>query len=268
MTSRAPLRSTRCTWTRAEVAASGRSPGRGWKSSRTCSVSWSAGSRRGRAPAGRSRSSPRMLRPAGSTRTPQRGNYWDLALRRGRPLAGAEPLPIHGVEELLEPGHPVAPGGLQRRDVDVVPDRLEELEHSESVVAHPLPGLFLGLLDISNRMSEFLRQRGREVSEGQLVAGEFHSLAERRLRVVEGPGNELPDVLHRHELLARRRRERNLHDALLEGRCHPGAYVIVHEGDGSHDRVRDPRGPHVLLHLRFRLEMRNAGIPVGRGDAR
>src|SRR5207249_4437236 len=144
---------------------------------------------------------PRMVRPAGSTRTPQRGNCWDLALRRGRPLAGAEPLPIHGVEELLEPGHPVAPGGLQRGDVDVVPDRLEELEHPESVVAHPLPGLFLGLLDIPNRMPEFLRQRGGEVSKGQLVAGEFHGLAERRLRVVKCPSNELPDVLHRHELL-------------------------------------------------------------------
>src|SRR5438445_442128 len=44
--------------------------------------------------------------------------------------------------------------------------------------------------------------------------------------------------------------------------------VIVHESDGSYDRVRDPRGPHVLFHLRLRLEMRNTGVPVGRGDAR
>src|SRR2546428_3106802 len=268
MTSRAPLRSTRCTWTRAEVAASGRSPGRGSRSSRTCSVFWSAESRMGRAPAGCSRSSPRMSRPAGSTRTPQRGNCWGLALRRSRPLARSKPLPIHGVEELLEPGHPVAPGFFQRGDVDVVPDRFEELEHPESIVAHPLPGFLLGLLDISNRMSEFLRQRGREVSEGQLVAGEFHGLADRRLRIVECPGNELPDILHRHELLARRRRERNLHDPSLKGGRHPGARVVVHEGDGPGDRVWDPRGPQVLFHFRLRLEMRNAGVSVRRGDAR
>src|SRR3989454_9002693 len=205
---------------RAAGAADARSLGPGSKSSRTCSVSWSAASRQGRAQAARSISSPRMSPPVGSTRTPPRGNCCGpVPLRSARPLACAEPLPIHGVEELLEPGHAVAPGGLQRGDVNVVPYRLEEPEHPESIVSHPLPGLFLRLLDISNRMSEFLRQRGREVSEGQLVAREFHGLANRRFRVVEGPGNELTDILHGYELLARRRRERNLHDALLEGRC-------------------------------------------------
>src|SRR5439155_929366 len=144
----------------------------------------------------------------GSTPMPPRGSCWTaVRLRSARPLARAKLLPIHGVEELLEPRHAVAPGCLEGGDVDVIPDCLEELEHPESVVTHRFPGLFLGLLDISNRMSEFLRQRGREVSEGQLLAGEFHGLADRRLRVVESPGNELPDVLHRDELLARRRTE-------------------------------------------------------------
>ncbi len=178
----------------------------------------SAASRKGRAPAARSSCSPRMSPPAGSTRMPPRRNCWGLvALRSARPLACAKLLPIDGIEELWEPGHAVAPGCLERGDVDVIPDRLKELEHPESVVAHPLSGLFLGLLDITNRMSEFLRQRGREVSEGQLFAGQLHGLADPRLRVVEGPGNELPDILHGHELLARRRRERNLHDPSLEG---------------------------------------------------
>src|SRR3989454_5994751 len=268
MTSRAPLRSTRCTWTRAEVAASGRSPGRGSRFSRTCSVFWSAESRMGRAPAGCSRSSPRMSRPAGSTRTPQRGNCWGLALRRSRPLARSKPLPIHGVEELLEPGHAVAPGFFQGGDVDVVPDRLEELKHPESVVAHPLPGLFLGLFDITNRMSELLRERCREVSEAPLLAGELNGLADGRLWVVERPRRDLADILHRDELLAGRRRERNLHDPSLEAPNHPGAPLVVHGGDGPRDRVADPRGPPVLFHLCLRLEMRDAGIPVCRGDAR
>ena len=40
------------------------------------------------------------------------------------------------------------------------------------------------------------------------------------------------------------------------------------KGDGPGDRVRDPRGPQVFFHLGLRLEIRNAGVPVCRGDAR
>jgi len=108
-------RSTHRTWTRAEGAANARSLGPGSKSSRTCSVSWSAASRRVALP-GRAFDklaedvAARSARPHAAARK----LLGSGPLRRGRPLARAEPLPIHGVEELLEPGHAVAPGGLQR----------------------------------------------------------------------------------------------------------------------------------------------------------
>src|SRR5438445_6226831 len=156
------------TWTPAACAGSGRSPGPDSRFWRTPSASCRGVLRAVRGRGVRSTSSQRRSPRDAWTRTPRREDSCNrLGLGRREPFRSRPRVqPVDTIEELLEPSHPIPPGRLQGADVDLVSPVLEALEHPKSVVPHHLPRLVFGLFNVSDRMSELLRERGGEVSEG------------------------------------------------------------------------------------------------------